>query len=290
MSDISEIMTRELVTVTPNDCVGRVVSLMEQFKIGGMPVLAEGRVVGIVTSRDVRRSHPNRLVADAMNSPVVTVLPTCSLWEADRVLRRYGIERLVVVEKGSLVGLVTKSRLSAELGKHLDSLTGLSRAEFIKRKAQELVGEGKDVTVLFLDLDDFGAIDKELGHVQGDEILRRVADILKRMVRPGADYLGRYAGDEFAVVTTRSLDDAVSLAGRMVSAIGEEQWPQGAKVTGSAGVAGWKRISRHNGGRTVEDLINLASLACTKAKRCGEPVVVAGDGPGFQPQPGLVPG
>lgn len=279
MSCVGEIMAKDVISVTPNDSVARVVSLMEEFKIGGMPVVADGRVVGIITSRDVRRSHPNRLVADAMNSPVITVLPDCSLWDADRVLRRHGIERLVVVDKGSLVGLVTKSRLSAELGKYVDGLTGLNRAEFLKRKAQELMREGKDITVLFLDLDDFGAIDKELGHVQGDEVLRRVAQILRRIAKPGTDFLCRYAGDEFAVVTTRSLDDAVSLAERMVSALNEEQWPLGAKVTGSVGIAEWRYVARQSqdiGDCTVKDLINLASLACTAAKKRGQPVVVAG--------------
>ncbi|MEW6227923.1 MAG: CBS domain-containing protein [Bacillota bacterium] len=280
MQTVGEIMTKELITVKPEDSVARVAELMERTRIGGLPVVEGGRLVGIISSRDIRRCHPNRLIADAMTKDVVTVPPTCSLWEAKELLERYGIERLVVVDGDYPVGVVTKLLLCAELGKHIDALTGLHQAEFLRRKALELLQDGKEIAIIFLDLDDFGTVDKELGHVVGDEILCRVAKVLGGVVEEGFDHLFRYAGDEFAVVTVKPLEEARKLALRMVSAISEEEWPPGIKVAASAGVAGGRRASPRQGDfepYTVSDLINVASLASTRAKKEGRQVVVAGE-------------
>ena len=276
---VQDIMSQPLVTISCDRSVREAVELMDRMKIGSLPVVEDERLVGIVTSRDVRGAHPNRLVADVMRRDVVTVTPESSLWEAKELLEQHGIERLVVVERDSPVGIVTKSRLYTEIGKHVDSLTGLERAEFLQRKAAELLKKGEEIAVIFLDLDDFGVIDKEYGHVFGDEILTLVAKTLRGLMADDVDYLCRYAGDEFAVVTTRPLDEAKQLALRMVTALRTENWPRGVKVTGSAGVAGGRRHHvRQTGDEvfTVSDLINMASLASTAAKKDRKPVVVAG--------------
>jgi diguanylate cyclase (GGDEF)-like protein len=279
MFSIGDIMTRDPLTIGPGESVEHAAALMNQHRIGGLPVVEDGRLVGIITSRDVRCSHFNRLVADAMSKKVVVVSTDCSLWEAKELLGRHGIERLVVVRGGRPVGIVTKSQLYAELGKHIDALTGLDRAEFLQRKAAEFLQDGKEIAIIFLDLDNFGAIDKERGHVLGDKILQQVAQVLRSVVEDGFDHLYRYAGDEFAVVTTRPFEDAKKLALRMVTALAEESWPHGLKVTGSAGLAGGRRSdprSEETKAYTVSDLINMASLASTKAKKENKPIVVAG--------------
>ena len=280
MQTVREIMTRELVTVGPGDSVAKAAELMERTRIGGIPVVEGGRLVGILTSRDIRRSHPNRLVADVMTREVVTISSTSSLWEAKELIERYGIERLVVMEGGRPVGVVTKSLLYTELGKYVDGLTGLPQAEFLQRRALELLRAGKEIAIIFLDLDDFGAVDKALGHVAGDGILCQVAKVLCGIVEEGPDYLSRYGGDEFAVVTVRSLEEAENLALRMVNAISQEDWPPGIKVGISAGVIGGRPASRRPGDAgpyTIGDLINMASLASTRAKQEKKRIVVAGE-------------
>lgn len=279
MLNVGEIMSTNMVTTGPAESVGRAAAVMNKLKIGGLPVVEEGRLVGIITSRDVRRSHPNRLVADAMSKGVITVPPECSFWGAKELMELHGIERLVVVKDGRAVGIVTKSLLYAEIGKHVDVLTGLNRAEFLQHKAAELLRGGQEIAIIFIDLDDFGAIDKKYGHIVGDEILRQVGSLLKSIIEDELDYLCRYAGDEFAVLTVRPLEEAKKLSLRMVSALAGESWPHGMKVTGSAGVAGGRRSQvreETNNIYSVRELINLASLASTKAKRENRPVVVAG--------------
>lgn len=276
---VGDIVNKNLVTISPWESVGKAAALMNRLKIGGLPVVEDGRLVGIITSRDVRSSHPNRLVADAMTREVITIPPDCSFWRAKELMEEHAIERLVVVSHGRPVGVITKSQLYAEISKHVDTLTGLNRAEFLQHKAAELLCDGREIAVIFIDLDNFGAIDKEYGHVVGDEILRRVASIFKELVDEELDFLCRYAGDEFAIVTLRKLEEARQLSLRLVKALEKYEWPNGIKVTASAGVAGGRRVQARgndDGTSCVRDLINLASLASTKAKREKRPVVIAG--------------
>lgn len=278
-ASVGEVMTADLATIGADAAVGRAAALMEELRIGGLPVVEADRLVGILTSRDVRRAHPNRLVADAMTRRVITVPPEASLWEARELLVRHGIERLVVVRGERPVGIVTRARIDAELSKYVDALTGLNGAAFLREHAMRLLEGGAEIAVIFLDLDNFGAIDKELGHVRGDEVLQRAAQVLRAVVREGVDHLCRYAGDEFAVVTVRPLAQARRLAARLVAALARADWPHGVRVTASAGLAGGRRSHPPEGDEgsvTVSNLINMASLACTAAKRERTRVMVVG--------------
>ncbi|HAA90657.1 MAG TPA: diguanylate cyclase [Peptococcaceae bacterium] len=279
MLSVGKIMTKKLITVAPSDSVEQAVVLMNRFRVGGLPVVEKGKLVGIITSKDVRSSHPNRIVGDAMSRDVVVVSPDCSLWEAKRLMEEHAIERLIVVDGEKLVGIVTKSQLFSELAKHFDPLTGLDKAEFVQEKAAEILGEGKEIAVIFLDIDNFGIINKEFGHVVGDEILQQVARILKGLITEETDFLCRYAGDEFVVLTVRPLEEAEKLAWQMVTALSEASWPHGVRVTVSAGVAGGRRSfarPEENPGRVFRCLLNMASLASTRAKKEKKKVLVAG--------------
>lgn len=276
---VEQIMEKELITITPDDSVKLAVDLMEKHKVGGLPVLENRQLVGIITSRDVRRAHPNRLVADAMSREVIVALPHFSLWHAKELMEQHNIERLAVTKDGCVVGLLTKADLIAELGKHIDGLTGLKRADFLYVKAVEFLQRVQEITIIFLDLDDFGNIDKQLGHVVGDSILCQTSKVLKGVTHENIDYLCRYAGDEFAIVTIRPWEDAQHLAQRIVEALSLEIWPQGIKVKGSVGVAGgvkWLTNSHNSKTYSVSDLINMASLASTTAKREKSSIVVCG--------------
>jgi diguanylate cyclase (GGDEF)-like protein len=126
-------------------------------------------------------------------------------------------------------------------------------------------------------MDNFGMIDKRLGHAIGDEILTSVAKLLNSLIEEGTDFLCRYAGDEFAVLTTRPLDEAKQLAWKMISAIEEADWKGGIIVTGSAGIAGGRRKGIRSDVKetyTIADLINMASLSSTKAKKERQRVIV----------------
>ncbi|HEX9392927.1 MAG TPA: EAL domain-containing protein [Usitatibacteraceae bacterium] len=97
---------------------------------------------------------------------------------------------------------------------HHDMLTHLpNRAMLMDRLQVVLAGakrQGKQVGILFIDLDDFKAINDSLGHFAGDQVLKRVAQRLQSCLR-GADLVGRLGGDEFLVAIT-DLDNAADIA------------------------------------------------------------------------------
>ena len=78
---------------------------------------------------------------------------------------------------------------------------------------------GSSITVLLIDVDDFTHVNDSLGHVHGDEVLRRLSERLRALARP-TDVVARLGGDEFAVVLREStLDDAEHLALRLEIAL-----------------------------------------------------------------------
>lgn len=277
MYDVRKIMTAELVSITPENSVRKAIELMDNYKIGCLPVLYNKKLVGLITSRDINRSHPNRLVADAMSRNIVTITADCSPWDAKKIMDQYEIERLPVVDHDSLVGLVTKAQLYAELGKYVDALTGLNKAEMFRHKALELLKIDREICIIFFDLDHFGVINKEFGHVTGNEILCGVAQIFVGLIDPDTDYLCRYGGDEFAIVSTKNIDEAQKFIAHIFDAFEARKWPYGIKITVSAGISGGRRSSSRRGNltRVVDDLINQASLASTKAKNRSYALVIA---------------
>ena len=103
------------VTISPNATLRDLQMLMAQYKISGIPVVEPtgsgepGKLVGIVTNRDVRFAEdPNEKVADLMTREVVTVREGTSQEEAQRLLHKNRIERLLVVDDADrCIGLLT---------------------------------------------------------------------------------------------------------------------------------------------------------------------------------------
>lgn len=98
------------ITVDPDDSVDHVLSLMTEYRISGLPVIKDNKLVGIVTNRDVRFVHDlTTRVKDVMTSRnLVTVPVGTTLAEAKQILQVNKIEKLLVVEEGNkLKGLIT---------------------------------------------------------------------------------------------------------------------------------------------------------------------------------------
>jgi len=103
-------MIHDPVTVHPDDNVGKVLALMTEFRISGLPVVRGDKLVGIVTNRDVRFVTDNNTpVSEVMTSRnLITVPEGISDEEAKRQLHQNRIEKLLVVdEENQLKGLIT---------------------------------------------------------------------------------------------------------------------------------------------------------------------------------------
>ena len=98
------------VTVTENQTVGEVKNIMRNYRISGVPVLREGKLVGIVTNRDLRFvSDRDLLVREVMTSKdLVTARAGITLEQSKALLHEHRIEKLLVVDdNGELQGLIT---------------------------------------------------------------------------------------------------------------------------------------------------------------------------------------
>lgn len=268
---VKDVMKRHVYTVKPLVSVARATSIMEKYSIGSLPVVSDlGKLVGIVTSRDIRSAHPNRLIADVMTKDVITAPPTLSIWEAKELMEKNKIERLIIVNNGNIEGIITKSEATAICNMYIDSLTGLYKAEFFYNEVRKLLEKGFEIAIIFIDLDNFRLINKKYGHVYGDNVICKVAQILKKSSVPNRDILCRYAGDEFVIATLQPLKEAERFSLQLLESITNEKWDFEEKITASAGIAGGRRAGERNlnedGYYIVRNLVNMASLASTKAK------------------------
>lgn len=98
------------ITVDPNSSIYNAKSIMSEYKISGLPVVDKGKLVGILTNRDIRfEKDGDLLVSSRMTSKnLVTVPENTSLLKAERLLQKHRIEKLLVVNDiGNLIGLIT---------------------------------------------------------------------------------------------------------------------------------------------------------------------------------------
>ena len=98
------------VTIHPDQLVHEVLNLMEKFRISGVPVTQEDRLVGIVTNRDLRfETDLGKKISEVMTKDnLVTVSEGITLEDSKKLLHKHRIEKLLVVdEKDLLLGMIT---------------------------------------------------------------------------------------------------------------------------------------------------------------------------------------
>jgi acetoin utilization protein AcuB len=120
-------MTVDPMTVGPRDSLQKVVDLLRRRDIRSVPVVEDGKLIGIVTDRDVRQVAPayplfrdedeirryteNLTVTAAMTADPMTVSPDTPLVEAAKVLETYRISSLPVLDHHRLVGILSVTDL-----------------------------------------------------------------------------------------------------------------------------------------------------------------------------------
>jgi diguanylate cyclase (GGDEF)-like protein len=168
-------------------------------------------------------------------------------------LTRFGLTSVVVVPivaRGGFLGVVTAAtgdgrpplRRSEAQVKHQathDGLTGLANRALFSDRLQAMLKHGTGVTVLFVDLDDFKAVNDGFGHVVGDDLLVAVSARLAARMR-SRDTVARLGGDEFAMLLEGADERAaVQTAERLIDALGMPLALPGATipVRASVGIA-----------------------------------------------------
>lgn len=143
-----------------------------------------------------------------------------------------------------------------------DGLTGLYNRRYFVNRVNQYVSSGTIISIIFADIDNFKRLNDTKGHQQGDEALRKVAQIMKEAAED-IGICGRYGGEEIVVLVTNPDTTTGNLAEEIRKRVEKE-----AGVTISVG------YSKLQKGITAEQLIKQADEAMYKAKSTGKNKVV----------------
>lgn len=138
-------MTREVVTVAPDATVADALETMRSNNIRHVPVLDRGRLVGVVTDRDLRLALDadgggarDTAVAEVMSAPPVTAGPDTPIETAAEILAGRRLGCLPIVDDGELVGILTESDL---LRAFVELMAGRERHSRLEILAPDRPGE-----------------------------------------------------------------------------------------------------------------------------------------------------
>ncbi|MFW5991955.1 MAG: CBS domain-containing protein [Halanaerobiaceae bacterium] len=132
---VKDIMTSNVTTVTPDSTVKDAAAVMKDLNVGAVPVVDQGKPVGIVTDRDIAlRSiasggDGNTPVNQVMSTDLVSGSPDMTDMEAAQLMAEKQVRRLPIVEKNNLVGilalgdLAVNDRSDMEAGKALSDIS-----------------------------------------------------------------------------------------------------------------------------------------------------------------------
>jgi CBS domain-containing protein len=132
---VKDLMTTNPTVVKPDDTAAQAATLMKQEDCGALPVVANGKLVGIITDRDIviraiaggkdPRTTP---VSAVMSADPATISPDASDDDAEKLMAKSQVRRLPVVENGKLVGILVTAQLArrgntAELGETIKEIS-----------------------------------------------------------------------------------------------------------------------------------------------------------------------
>jgi IMP dehydrogenase len=262
------------VWVNPEHLVSTARHIMSGHKVSLLAVLEGPRIVGTVT-RESLICAPEGDRIDGYVMPLEhTATASMTVREAAELFVDKGLEAVPVLKQDRFVGILTSQHLLNELKHSWDPLTGLPWSDRLRDWGVENLKIGREITLLFLDIDEFGFYNKRFGHIVGDRVLKKVAQALSDAVDPSKDVLVRYGGDEFAIGTIRERDQADALGANIrlrVDSIFLEDSDE--RITFSLGIQGGKRTHERENthyAATLDNLINLASKEALSKKKSGQ--------------------
>ncbi len=179
-----------------------------------------------------------------------------------------------------------------------DELTGLPNRRQCEKVFEAALSrklrEGEPFSAILADIDGLKRVNDQLGHLQGDQLIRDVAAIMARAVRP-SDMVARWGGDEFIVLAHCDRDEAYAVAERIREAVRAFDFTHGASPSAEPAqgpTAGTPRddprnhvslslgVVEHAEGESLDALTNRADDALYASKRAGRDRVSMGSASG----------
>lgn len=265
--------------VNPEHRVRSAVLLMRGHGVNALGVLSGETFVGVLHLEDLVGVPDESVVERYVRRDTLLVSPDDSLTRVADLMARERTDRVAVVRDGVFYGIVTAHDLLGDVARNVDVVTSLPWSDALREWGVARLAEGREITILFFDLDDFGEYNKRFGHLVGDRVLRRVAEEMLVRTDPQRDLVCRYAGDEFVVATLRLRPEAEALAKVILDGVNGTLVEGGAKpIAMSVGVFGGRRTRERENvhlASTLDNLINRASQECMAAKRAKSPASAA---------------
>ncbi|MEJ2671834.1 MAG: CBS and ACT domain-containing protein [Deltaproteobacteria bacterium] len=139
---VSQIMSTKIIAISPNRRVGQALKLMQKQQIRHLPVMAQNRMVGWITSRDLREVLLASVleeikVGDVMVQAPLSVTPDTEVGEAARLIHEHKIGGMPVMEGDRLVGVITMQDLISAFIAMLGLLKSSSRLDLLLENQPE---------------------------------------------------------------------------------------------------------------------------------------------------------
>ncbi|MCL6560066.1 MAG: sensor domain-containing diguanylate cyclase, partial [Firmicutes bacterium] len=205
------------------------------------PVVVQGRTIGLVImeSNKIRDfNHDDLALAMLASSQIGISLENARLYERMEKLARF------------------------------DELTNIYNRRAFHELVEVELGQSRKksgrLSLIMVDIDLFKQINDCWGHQVGDHVLARVAELLKQKLR-AEDSVARFGGEEFVIILPGAdCRTAFQVAERIRRTVEDAKWPDGMKVTVSAGVASYP-----DDGEKLAELLKSADQALYSAKSGG---------------------
>lgn len=190
-------------------------------------------------------------------------------WFLDEAVIVRDADGTPVSSRGFMVDVTQQKELEHQLAHEAfhDSLTGLANRALFRDRIEHALRrrERTEIAVIYVDLDDFKAVNDSLGHGVGDDVIRTAADRLRHTVRR-SDTLARLGGDEFAILVEDDPGHGERAAAAVLDSFSKPIFAAGRQFEVRASVG----IARSDADSDAESLIQRADLAMYAAKARGK--------------------
>ena len=312
MGQVESVMIRDVAWVDQNEPLRTAVQVMSKARISCLVVCDDSKPIGILTERDLPglalrllegRDESRTRIGQLMSTPVITVKTDDSLEAARMMAERRGIRHLPVVNAaGEIAGLLTQTDMLRAYSRDIealvierteqleqanrrleekaleDPLTGLRNRRAMEEDLDALHARfertHQTYSVILCDVDYFKGYNDHYGHLEGDDILRRLAgSVVGATHWPDTTY--RYGGEEILVLLPETTREGAEVAAERIRAAIEilaipHELSEHGQVTVSSGHA---TASRGFAG-SWKDLVELADKALYRAKAAGRNCVI----------------
>ena len=161
------------------------------------PLIIENKVMGVMTVQSTRENAYNELSLESVNALASYIAIALNNAKKSNSLRKLNRKLEVLSNSDGLTGIANRRRLNYIIDK-----------EWNRARRKKI-----PISLMILDIDNFKEYNDNYGHLKGDDVIKKAAEIINKNVRRSSDFLARYGGDEFIVLLPETnIEEAAKFA------------------------------------------------------------------------------